>query len=409
MSYFDRIETSFVDNGQIDAAGRLRTSSLSTILEGKFYDHDNSILVDEVISGSASSTFNTDATYDMEVGNTTGDRIIRQTKKYAQYQPGKSQRVLMTGVLNSNPTTGIRSRIGYFDDKNDKSVGLLNGNGLFFQLDGTELSVNLRISDLSLNQSDTTIVQSNWNLDKLDGTGVSGQTIDPTKSQVFVIDFLWLGVGRIRFGFILGGEIIYCHEFSNDNTLTTTYMNTPSLPIRYEIENTGGVTNSSILKQICYSVMSEGGYESLDKVISVDRGISPLTVGTTLLPAVAIRLRDNTRSTLEPLGINGSNLSTNRDIRMGLYLNPTLTGGTWDSVNGSVAEVNTTATSMDITNSILLYSSYLVSQSNPNIELNNQLNLYKDIAGNSDIIALAFQTTGATSDVIGGINFREIF
>lgn len=409
MSYFDRIETSFTDNGQVDAGGRLRVSTLETILEGKFYYDKQPLLVEDLISGSASSTHLTDSTINMEVGNTIGDRIVRQTKNYSQYQPGKSQRIFMTGVLNSNPTVGIRSRIGYFDDKNDKSVGLLRGNGLFFQLDGTQFSIGLRKTDPStLTQTDDIVPQSSWNVDKFDGTGPSGVTIDPSKTLLFVIDFIWLGVGRVRFGFIYEGILYYCHEIKNSDNITT-YMNTPSLPIRYEIENTGGVTNTSVLKQICYSVMSEGGYQTQDIVRSVDRGITVLTATTTLLPAIAIRLKDDPRSALEILQVMATNISGNRNIRWGLYLNPILTGGTWVNIDHSITQVNSTATEIDITNSVLLDSGYVIADQTSEGDTENQLLAYKDIAGVSDIICLAFQTTSSAGDVIGGLKFKEIY
>ena len=415
MSYFDRIQTEFVDDS-LDSSGRLRTGEIETVLEGKFLLDKQPQLVSESISGAASSTFLTDSSIDMEVGNTIGDRIVRQSKNYAVYQPGKGQRVLATGHLNSNPTSGIRSRIGYFDDKADKSTGLLRGNGLFFQLDGTTLSVVLRStsSDGTLTQTDTVIDQSSWNLDRLDGSGgsnnPSGITIDVTKMQIFTIDFLWLGTGRVRFGVIIGGKPIYCHEILNSNVNTTTYMNTPSLPVRYEIENTGGVTNSSVLKQVCYTVASEGGRKSLDPIRSVDMGINILGAGTTLLPGISIRLQPNSRSSLEVIEAIATNLSGNRNIRYGLYYNATLTGASWTNiVNSSEAQVDTSATDINITNASLLSSGYVISDSSSTSSVENQIKINTDIAGTSDIITLAFQTTNLSGDVIGGIKFKEIY
>lgn len=409
MSYFEKIDVDFLSK-HLDSSGRLRISSLNTQLDAKFYNDKQPLLWDEKITGTASAVHLSDSTIDMTVGDNLNDRIVRQSKKYSQYQTGKGLRCLMTGVLNTNPTTGIRTRIGYFDDKNDKTQGILKGNGLFFELDGNSLSVVLRNSDVNLNQTDIKVQQNDWNLDKLDGTGDSNIELDITKAQLFVIDFIWLGVCKIRFGFMFGGDIVYCHEIDNINTLETTFMNTPSLPVRYEIENTDGVTNSCILKQICSSVMNEGGLTDLNVSRSVDRGTNILSAGVTLVPAISIRLKpDYNRNSIDLNSFKASNLSGNRDVRVAIYLNGTVTGGTWENIENSIAQVNTNPTSFDTTGSVLLHSVYLVNDISTMSAIDNQLELYSDIEGVSDTITICFQTTGGSSDVLAGLNFKEVY
>jgi hypothetical protein len=82
---------------------------------------------------------------------------------------------------------------------------------------------------------DTRYPQSAWNIDKVDGTGASGYTVDLTKMQMFYIDFTWYGAGAIRFGFKNNrGEVIYCHRIPNNNLNTEAYMRSGNLPARYE-------------------------------------------------------------------------------------------------------------------------------------------------------------------------------
>jgi len=121
-------------------------------------------------------------------------------------------------------TSGITTRIGYFD----------NSNGLFFQYDTSSSTISVVLRNTT---TDTPIPQSSWNIDKMDGTGVSGITLNFTKAQLFVIDFEWLSVGRIRFGFYIFGRINYCHQITNLNELTNPYMLSPNLPSRYEISS----------------------------------------------------------------------------------------------------------------------------------------------------------------------------
>ena len=78
--------------------------------------------------------------------------------------------------------------------------------------------------------------QSDWNLDRCDGTGKSGYTIDPTKMQMFYMDYSWYGAGFIRWGFrALDGDVIYAHKIPNNNQNTEAYMRSGNLPARYEV------------------------------------------------------------------------------------------------------------------------------------------------------------------------------
>jgi hypothetical protein len=77
--------------------------------------------------------------------------------------------------------------------------------------------------------------QSNFNIDKLDGTGHSGFNIDLTRMQMFYMDYTWYGAGAIRFGVKNNrGEVIYCHRIPNNNINTEAYMRSGNLPARYE-------------------------------------------------------------------------------------------------------------------------------------------------------------------------------
>jgi len=77
--------------------------------------------------------------------------------------------------------------------------------------------------------------QSQWNIDRCDGTGASLYNLDLTKMQMFYIDFTWYGAGAIRFGFKnTRGEVIYCHRIVNNNVNTEAYMRSGNVPARYE-------------------------------------------------------------------------------------------------------------------------------------------------------------------------------
>ena len=102
---------------------------------------------------------------------------------------------------------------------------------------------------------DLKIPQSQWNIDKCDGTGPSGYNIDLTKMQMFYIDYSWYGAGFIRWGFRgPDGNVIYCHKMINNNVNTEAYMRSGNLPGRYESESRPPTTqiNNTVLATDTY-------------------------------------------------------------------------------------------------------------------------------------------------------------
>lgn len=242
------------DSASLDAFGRWRVSNPSTLFDSKQL-HDNQPLIfdDQEVSGTGTTSVHSTATASSVLGvsaSTAGKRV-RQTFMRFNYQPGKSLQILLTGVLEKTGVgqTGIKRAYGYYDEN----------NGIFFQDNEGTLQIVKRTST-SGSAVDIEIDQSSWNLDTFDGTGPSGLTLDPTTSQILYIDLEWLGTGRVRVGFVIGGTVMYAHEFLHSNVISGVYMSTPNLPIRYEIENlgTGGAAE---LEHICSSVVSEGGQD----------------------------------------------------------------------------------------------------------------------------------------------------
>jgi len=267
-----------------DAFSRLRVSNPKTIFDSKqLYDNAPLFWDDQEESGSGTTSTHSinKAASSLAVALNTAGKRTRQTYMRFNYQPGKSQLVFVTGILNeSGGGSGITTNIGLFDDN----------NGLFFQDKNGIKSVIIR-SNTSGSVVDTVVTKNNWD-DPLDGTGRSAITIDFTKTQIFVIDFQWLGVGRIRFGFNIGGIIVYCHLIQNANVLSLVYMSTPNLPIRIQIEN-DGTGQASSLSHICVTIISEGGNDEtgIIRYKSVDNTVLNANTTGTLYLALALRLK----------------------------------------------------------------------------------------------------------------------
>ena len=400
----------FVINANLDAFGRRRVSSPSSLFDSKQPYDDQSLLFDTFTANGGSVTYvqNLAASHVIS-GLAANGRALRQTKRYLNYQPGKSQLALIT--FNGNgPVENASKKVGYFDDD----------NGIFLQLDGSGPSVVVR-SNTSGAPVDNVVPQADWNLDKLDGTGPSGVTLDLTKAQILVIDFEWLGTGTVRIGFDIGQLVIYCHYFEQANTNNSVYMQTPNLPVRWEVENTGVPPVAPLLESICCSVQSEGGLSPLSTIRSADRGITAKTgVSNTLVPLISLRLKAaNNRETVFPLESLATTTSS-EDFRWALLLNPTgLSGGSWVPVTNSPIEYNITQTGTPA-GGIQIASGYGVSggpgaSSSPPVARetglqNTILALASTYAGVSDQLTLVVQTlaTPASADFYGSLSWLEL-
>lgn len=275
------VDADFSD-ASVDAFGRLRVSNPLTLFDSSHRFADNGLWTADTATGGTAVFNANQGLVDLSVTSSSGSRVYRETTKVFSYQPGKSLLTLNTFAL-SPAKTGLRQRVGYF--------GTLNG--IYPELQDSTLYLCKR-SYVSGVIVDTRVAQSDWSADKLNGSGPSGITLDPTKAQIMWMDIEWLGVGSVRVGFAINGVFIHCHSFNHANLIDSTYITTASLPLRYEIENTAATSGASTLKQICSTVISEGGYElrGLQQVVSIPVN-TPRTLGTagTFYPVISLRLK----------------------------------------------------------------------------------------------------------------------
>ena len=109
---------------------------------------------------------------------------------------------------------------------------------------------------------DTRTPQSQWNLDKADGTGFTGYILDTTKIQMAYMDYSWYGAGKIRYGFKDNkGHIRYFHEYVHNNKLDESYFRSGNLPARYEIENGPNSSTSPTLFHFGTSIIMDGTFD----------------------------------------------------------------------------------------------------------------------------------------------------
>jgi hypothetical protein len=318
-----------------DAFGRTRVSAPLTLFDSSHRYRDNNLWTSLIVgTGSTVGFVTAQGLVDLTVGIGSTASIIRETTKVFSYQPGKSLQILNTFVMNP-PKQNLRQRVGYFGAD----------NGIYFELGGTDGTTAYFVERSLVTgiTSETRVPQSQWNQDKLDGTGESGLTLDVTKGQIMWSDIEWLGLGTVRVGFVIDGQFIHCHSFHHANNISSTYITTASLPIRYEITNTGVTTSASTLKQVCSSVMSEGGYELRGLQQAVGTPVQTpvdLTTAGTYYTVISIRLKATPNrldaivilTALSILGIT-NNATYNWQVRA----TGTSVGGTWVDAGGDSA------------------------------------------------------------------------
>ena len=391
-----------------DAFGRQRTAQPLTLFDSSHRYQDNGLWA-TATGVSSTATFDANqGLVTLNVPTTSGAYVKRETKQVFSYQPGKSLLIMSTFVME--PTkTNLRQRVGYFN----------NDNGLYFQINGTTNSFVER-SSVTGSVVETVVNQVDWNVDKLDGNGPSGITLDLTKAQILWMDIEWLGLGTVRVGFIIDGKFIQCHAFNHANKITSTYITTASLPLRYEIENLGTTASSSTLKQVCSTVISEGGYELRGKQNAVGTPISTpydLTATGVKYPVASIRLKTSPNrldAIVIPTATSILGVGNNATFAWTLQQGATTSGGTWTSA-GADSAIEYNLSGVSSSGGSPLARGYISSTTQSSVSLNIlkealfNFQLRRDgFTGTPEEFSLLVETKTAGDDVYAALDWEEI-
>jgi hypothetical protein len=369
-----------------DAFGRGRVTSPETLFNIDF-QYDAQPLLMQTVSvgaGSVAKTANVSSVTLTTGGTTNGDGVSFCSKGYYRYEPGKSQLVIQTGLLGAQKSN-VRSRIGYFD----------NNDGVFFEMNGSDGMAVVQRTSTSGSPSDATrILQANWSVDTMDGTGPSGATLDFSKTQIFMIDLQWLGVGRVRFGFFVNGVPIIAHEIYNANALTVPYMNTACLPLRWEIFNTGTAGSTTTMTAVCGSVLSEGGVENPAALSFTTNNAATPIAANGRRPVLSIQVKTTFNSITNRSRIVLKDITIMCASNSGLYelvYNGTLTGASFASVDAN-SGVNSDVAATAISGGTVIDSGYC-----PSGTLANRAAVLKDLIQK---LAITLDAAGTTGDII---------
>jgi hypothetical protein len=390
---------------QLDAFGRLRVSNPVTL-----FDSQNRYLSGQQFSNVTATGGNViyvanESSFNLNVSTANGSSAIQQAKFVQPYQPGKSM-LVMESFCMSALQANCRQRVGYFT----------TNDGVYFEADGTSLYLVIR-SSASGAIVEERIAQANWNTNSFSnsvGANPSGINLNPALTNIFWCDIEWLGVGSVRTGFIVNGQFIVAHTFhhANQSGNTKVYMTTASLNPRYEITNTGTTASNSTLKQICCTVISEGGYTPATTENYVSSGITPTRVATGNAYTALASIR------LNPAYPDAVVLPSQldlllTDVQYGQYqlvLNASnvVANTSWTSVGNSVVQTNLSP--LLVGDGTVLFGG--VTSSRDTLVVTNdvkaRLQLSRQADGTPDILTLCVGYGNPNADLLWRLGWEEI-
>jgi hypothetical protein len=379
----------------LDAFGRLRISEPYTLFDSQNRYIDGDQFSNITATGGNVVYVANESSFNLNVSAASGSSVIRQSKTVQGYQPGKSLLIMNTFAM-ATLKANCRQRVGYFTAD----------NGIYFEAVGTVLNLVIR-SSVTGSIVEERIPQAQWNGNTL----LSGTVLDPTLTQIFWCDVEWLGVGNVRTGFVINGQFIVCHTFQHANQPgnTTVYMTTATLNPRYEITNTGATSGVSTMKQICSTVISEGGYTPSTKIgyVTNNTTVTRVASANTVTALCSIRLNPAyPDAVVVPAQLDLLLI----DVRYGqfqLIENATFTAS-FSNVAGSV--VQTAIHSNVITDGTVVYSGLTSSRDEVEIgeDIKRRLQLWRTATGNTSTLTLAVAYTANNADLLWKLGWEEL-
>ena len=375
-------------------------AAVHNVFESQFSFNKQTLVWDETLVTGGTNTLNTNTgAVDMVATTTSGSSVVFQTRRRIRYNSSRSAVVKISANLGGLKANS-RRRVGQFD----------TNNGVFFELDGTTPEVVVR-SNTSGSIVDTAVAQSAWNVDKFDGTGASGLTVDFSKHQLYVIEYGWQGIAQVRFGFYLNGLTYYCHYVNSANVLTVAYMKTANLPVRLENTNTAATASNTTLSTTCVAVQNYGEDDDTEGQTRAFVRASLKTISSlpTYVPVLSVRLNSANLAAVVNIVKMPIYGQTTDDIAWKIILNTTLTGATFASTVGYV-DIDSAATALsggtDLDAGFVSVSGNTGSESADIFRIINNL-LGVSLAGTSDVLTLAAVSRNSPADVWAAVTWRE--
>jgi len=388
MSFANAINSIFSNQ---DAFGNLSTSENTARVQLQFPYTINTDQVTTTVTGSGAVTQSSPFAICSTTAATNSSARV-SSKRNLHYRPGQGGLCMFTAIYTAG-VAGSVQEVGLGDDV----------NGFFFGYNGTSFGINRRS-----NSGDNYIPQTDWNKDKMNGTGPSGVTLVPTNGNVYKIQYQWLGFGAINF-YIESqytGKFVFVHQISYANQNTDTSVRNASLPLSFRALNTSNNTNV-VVKVPSIAAFVEGNLTDLGLTNSINNQKAAVTTQLNILT-----IRNNAtfggitnRKFVDPVLLSISNTSA-ADAVFRLVLNATLGGvPAYTDISTTTSVVSFDVAGTTVTGGRLVGVFYL----NGNTQTLIDLTLISTILNNLDTFTISATSSGAAIVASAGITWSEQF
>lgn len=394
---------------------RLKVSPYQTIFFNTFQYGKETDVWDEYTTGTATATHTSSTnSVAMYVDGASGSTVIRQTTNVMRYIPGRAS-TLSFAIRLQTPVTGIRRRFGLFGTDDGfyfEDAGVVGADGQ------PQYNVVVR-SSTSGSVQEVRVPRSQWNGDKLDGTGASGIVADPTAQQLVEMEYEWYGVGQIKFSFVIDGKPRTIHTFNHGNRIPAPWCSTPFLPIRLELSNINGVTGDHYMYQGSNSLITEGETEKTGSPANIQSPIAgtKMTNADVYYPVLSIRLKPGAlRGVVVPTNFQVATID-NTNVFYKIVHNATLGtgGGTWtdhpDPDAFTQYQIYTNPSSPPLTSQgVSIVSGFVIAGNSGVVKLDDQAEYQigrRNMGTTSDVLTIMVASSNAAKDALAALTWIE--
>lgn len=341
------------------------------------------------------------------LGTTTasGSSVSRTTNRYHYYLPGTSNLARISIACGDAGKVGNTRKWGVYDDN----------DGIYFALEGTSLLAYIRSSTSGV-VTNTPIPRAAWT-DKLDGTGISGITLDITKVNNFWADYTFSGAGRVRFGiYEPNGNRLIAYTISVGNSTPFPMIRTGTLPFRTENINTGATGSSSELREVVMSMSTEGNPNDYTYWRSADMEVYGVTstTDTHLISMQSIATINGKHNSVQAYPEVLSVIATGGPVAVTLWQTVEITTPSWVVGTGNSSILGSTAGTLNLTGA-RKFATFFVDVGVSNIDMTpyfetNDEGIMCKADGVGEVWSLtATKLSGAATTVGVNLAYRELW
>lgn len=374
------------------AFGEMLVANPTPLIQLSFPYNLNTALVTTSVTGSGTATQSNSFAV-LSTTATTNSSATLVSNDYLHYRPGQGAVILFTavftkGVANSTQIIGLGDAVdGFFFGYNGTSFGILHRNG----------------------SNDQWIPQSSWNKDVMNGVQPSVMNLDPTKGNVYKIQYQWLGFGAINFYIedYNSGNFELVHQIQYANSNTAVSLTNPTLQIRAHVANTSNNTNI-VLKTPSCSAQLEGifNYPLLRNAIAGRKAAITSEVNVLTIRNKTSFASKTNKSLVYPNFVTLS-VAGNQDCRFTFYSNASLGGSpSYADVSTNISVVDYDTAGTTVSGRVLFYVN-VNGNSQETVDLTS-LNL-RLVPGNT--LTISGQSAGGGGSAItcdAGLSWSEL-